>query len=102
METKTKLLHVQSLKLINFVEVKKEESFTNAILDPAYGVLQEVIQRSLNPTYDEARGILSNLESKSAGPLLNYVSWERGLHQKSVRSKHKLSQTCSMLPAKWL
>jgi len=32
-------------------------SFTNAILDPAYGLLQklEVTQRSLNPTYDEAR-----------------------------------------------
>jgi len=42
-------------------------SFTNAILDPTYGLLQklEVIQRSLNPIYDEARGFLTKIESKS-------------------------------------
>jgi len=63
METKTKLLHVQSLKLITW-----QLSFTNAILDPTYGLLQklEVIQRKLYPIYDEARGFLTNLESKSA------------------------------------
>lgn len=42
--------------------------FTNAILDPAYSVLQklEKLQRSLNPICDEARGFLSNLEQLSA------------------------------------
>ncbi len=53
-------------------------SFTNSILDPAYRSLQklEVIERSLNQIYDEARGCLTNLESKSASPHFKYVSWE--------------------------
>jgi len=43
-------------------------SLTNAILDLTYGLLQklEVIQKSLDPIYDEARGFLTNLESTSA------------------------------------
>jgi len=54
--------------LVRPISEADQLSFTNAILDPAYRLLQklEVIQRSLNPIYNEARGFLTNLESKSA------------------------------------
>jgi len=78
--------------LVHPISQADQLSFINAILDPAYGLLQklEVILRSLNPIYGEARGFLTNLEAKAPSPLLNYVSWERGLQQKSLRSKLKV------------
>jgi len=56
--------------LARLVSEADQLSFTNAILDPAYdmiGLLQklEVIMRSLNPIYDEARGFLTFLNTKN-------------------------------------
>ncbi len=41
---------------------------SNLFASGKYGLLQklEVIQRSLNPIYDEAQGFLTHLENKSA------------------------------------
>jgi len=47
-------------------------------------------------------GFFSILNAKMPSSLSIYVSWGRGLQQKLLRSKHRLLQTCCILPTKWL